>query len=132
MKATFLEHVMVIKLEGLKNEEILKLKQRAPEAFALKDENNNELFKLDVVDFPQVNIITEYTPCTPAGVTVSASEKDNVRIILENSVHNFTKEIAAETLTMLLPKLTTTLNQIGEAAVKYNAVHEEAEAMIEI
>ena len=129
MKATFLEHVMVIKLEGLKNEEILKLKQRAPEAFTLKDENNNELFKLNVVDFPQVNIITE---CTPAGVTVSASGKDNVRIILESNVRNFTKETAADTLTMLLPKLTATLNQIGEAAVKYNAVHEEAEALLEI
>lgn len=129
MKAIFLEHVMVIKLEGLKNEEILKLKQRAPEAFTLKDENNNELFKLDVVNFPQVNIITE---CTPAGVTVSASEKDNVRIILESTVRNFTKEVAADTLTMMLPKLTAILNQIGEAAVKYNAVHEEAEAMLEI
>ena len=129
MKATFLEHVMVIKLEGLKNEEILKLKQRAPEAFTLKDENNNELFKLDVVDFPQVNVMTE---SVPAGVTVSASGKDNVRIILESTVHNFTKETAADTLTMLLPKLTATLNQIGEAAVKYNAVHEEAEAMLEI
>lgn len=129
MKATFLEHVMVIKLEGLKNEEILKLKQRAPEAFTLKDENNNELFKLDVVDFPKVNIITE---CTLAGVTVSASGKDNVRIILESSVHNFTKEVAADTLTMLLPKLTATLNQIGEATVKYNAVYEEAEAMLKI
>lgn len=129
MKATFLEHVMVIKLEGLKNEEILKLKQRAPEAFTLKDENNNELFKLDVVDFLQVNIITE---CTPAGVIVSASGKDNVRIILESTKHNFTKEVAADTLTMLLPKLTATLSQIGEAAVKYNAVHEEAEAMLKI
>lgn len=129
MKATFLEHVMVIKLEGLKNEEILKLKQRAPEAFTLKDENNNELFKLDVVDFPQVNVMTE---SIPAGVTVSASGKDNVRIILENTRRNFTKEVAADTLTMLLPKLTATLNQIGEAAVKYNAVHEEAEAMLEI
>lgn len=129
MKATFLEHIMVIKLEGLKNEEILKLKQRAPEAFTLKDENNNELFKLNVVNFPQVNVITE---CTPAGVTVSASGKDNVRIILENSVRNFTKEVAADTLTMMLPKLTATLNQIGEASVKYNAVHEEAKAMLEI
>lgn len=129
MKATFLEHVMVIKLEELKNEEILKLKQRAPEAFTLKDENNNELFKLDVIDFPQVNIITE---CTPAGVTIAASGKDNVRIILENSVRNFTKEIAADTLTMMLPKLTATLNQIGEAAVKYNAVHKEAEALLKI
>ena len=129
MKATFLEHVMVIKLEELKNEEILKLKRRAPEAFTLKDENNNELFKLDVVIFPQINIITE---SIPAGITISVSEKDNVRIILENTKHNFTKEIAAETLTMLLPKLTATLNQIGEAAVKYNAVHEEAEAMLKI
>lgn len=129
MKAIFLEHIMVIKLEGLKNEEILKLKQNAPEAFTLKDENNNELFKLAVVDFPQVNVITEGTP---AGVTVSASGKDNVRIILENSVRNFTKEIATDTLTMLLPKLTATLHQIGEATVKYNAVHEEAEAMLEI
>ena len=129
MKATFLEHVMVIKLEELKNEEILKLKQRAPEAFTLKDENNNELFKLDVVDFPQVNVITEYAPI---GVTISASEKDNIRIILENARHNFTKETAANTLTALLPKLTATLNQIGEAAVKYNAVYEEAEAMLEI
>lgn len=129
MKATFLEHVMVIKLEGLKNEEILKLKQSTPEAFTLKDENNNELFKLDVVNFPQVNIITE---CTPAGITVSASGKDNVRIILESTVRNFTKEVAADTLTMLLPKLTATLNQIGEASVKYNAVHEKAEKMLEI
>lgn len=129
MKATFLEHVMVIKLEGLKNEEILKLKRRAPEAFTLKDENNNELFKLDVVDFPQVNVITERAP---AGVTISASGENNVRIILENDIRNFTKETAADTLTMLLPKLTATLNQIGEAAVKYNAVHEEAEAMLEI
>lgn len=129
MKAIFLEHVMVIKLEELKNEEILKLKQRAPEAFTLKDENNNELFKLNVVDFPQVNIIAEGTP---AGVTISASGKDNVRIILENTSHNFTKEVAADTLTMLLPKMTATLNQIGEAIVKYNAAHEEAEAMLEI
>jgi len=129
MKATFLEHVMVIKLEGLKNEEILKLKQRTPEAFTLKDENNNELFKLDVVNFPQVNVIAG---CIPAGVTISASGKDNVRIILEDTVRNFTKEVAADILTMLLPKLTATLNQIGEAAVKYNAVYEEAEAMLEI
>ena len=129
MKATFLEHVMVIKLEGLKNKEILKLKQRAPEAFTLKDENNNELFKLDVVDFSQVNVIAEGTL---VGATISASGEDNVRIILENPVRNFTKETAADTLTMLLPKLTATLNQIGEAAVKYNAVHEEAEAMLEI
>lgn len=129
MKATFLEHVMVIKLEGLKNEEILKLKQSAPEAFTLKDENNNELFKLDVVNFPQVNVMTE---SVPAGITISVSEKDNVRIILENDARTFTKEVAADTLTMMLPKLTAILNQIGEAAVKYNAVHEEAEAMLEI
>lgn len=128
MKATFLEHVMVVKLEGLKNEELLKLKQSAPEAFTLKDKNNNELFKLAVVDFLQVNVITEGTL---VGATISASE-DNVRIILENPVRNFTKETAADTLTALLPKLTATLNQIGKAAVKYNAVHEEAETMLEI
>lgn len=129
MKATFLEHVMVIKLEGLKNEELLKLKQGAPEAFALKDKDNNELFKLDVVDFPQVNTIAEGAL---VGATISASGEDNVRIILENPVRNFTKETAADTLTMLLPKLTATLDQIGKAAVKYNAVHEEAEAMLKI
>mgnify|MGYP000613020088 CR=1 FL=1 len=129
MKATFLEHVMVIKLEGRKNKDILKLKQRAPEAYTLKDENNNELFKLDVVAFPQVNVITEGTL---VGAVISASEKDNVRIILENPVRNFTKKTAADTLTMLLPKLIATLNQIDEAAMKYNAVYEEAETMLEI
>lgn len=129
MKTTFLEHVMVIKLEELKSKELLKLKQSAPEAFTLKDENNNELFKLAVVDFPQVNVTTE-DPLI--GATISASEEDNVRIILENPVRNFTKETAADILTMLLPKLTATLHQIGEATVKYNAIHEEAETMLEI
>lgn len=114
MKIRTLKHLAVIELKKYDPEHILEVARNNREATVLKDEDGNEIFRVNFVEGNYYN-----TEDLNLGVTISArKEATDITIAFDAPV---SKEKMAKAIAPMLPKLNAVLTKFGEAIVKYDA-----------
>ena len=124
MKIRTLKHLAVITLDGYDPKHVLEVAKNNKEATVLKDEDGNEIFRVNFVEGNYYN-----TEDLNLGVTISVrKEATDITIAFAKPLE---KMDMAKAIAPMLPKLNAVLAKFGEAIVKYDVAVNATLALFE-
>lgn len=124
MKIRTLKHLAVIDLDKYDPKHVLEVAKNNKDATVLKDEDGNEIFRVNFVEGNYYN-----TEDLNLGVTISArKEATDITIAFAKPLE---KRDMAKAIAPMLPKLNAVLAKFGEAVIKYDAAVDATLAMFE-